>query len=130
MTNLQISPRHVVEKQSWTSKMDGAWTPAIRTIRVSSFYSLTQCNLEFTRSIEATGGSVVHAVENGRSTELRFDPRILLGRGFDGVGCSPIRRVVGSKYEFRDSVRGDAPASDTRIPRGTDYLDRYGLLAS
>lgn len=70
LSNLQVTPDRVKETQTWRPGRIGNWMPTRRTIRVSSFYSLTRCNLEVTRAVTSASGRVSSAAENPLTREL------------------------------------------------------------
>ncbi|MBM3265845.1 MAG: divergent polysaccharide deacetylase family protein [candidate division Zixibacteria bacterium] len=70
LNNLQADPARIKERQPWRPLSDSTWQPAQRTLRVSSAYSLSQCNHEIARNVRRAGAEVIAATENSRTREL------------------------------------------------------------
>ena len=106
LTNLQVKPNHVKDADIWRLESNGTWSPTHRTIRVSSFYSLTQCNLEFARSITAVGGAIVRADENSRNHELSLQVAFgtLLTHELTIIRDGTIQRQVGHMAIIIDAL--------------------------
>lgn len=122
LTNLQVAPERMKQTQAWRPESDGTWTPAKRTIRVSSFYALAQCNLEFTRSITAVGGTIASAVEHNRGRELTIQAgdETLLTHELTIIRDPDILRKVGHMAIIIDELgagSGEVTQQFMEIPR-------------